>query len=95
MTYVKTTKKKQKKKKVSHIVACPIVFILFDDQYWLRGVVRCMKMITLLVFLAGFGLFSQVFGQINDWPILKVIEIKIVLHVIACPIVFILFDGRD
>ena len=41
------------------------------------------------------SLFPQVFGQINEWPVLKLDEIITVVHVVACPFIFILFDGPD
>ena len=40
------------------------------------------------------GLLPQVFGQVNECPILKLHDMIIVLHVVACPIIFILFDDR-
>ena len=47
-------------------------------------------MTVFLVFLAVW-FFPQVFGQVNDWPILEVYEMITVLHVVASPIVFIYF----
>ena len=41
------------------------------------------------------GLFPQVFGQVNEWPILKLYEKIRVLHAFVCPILFILFDYLD
>ena len=42
-----------------------------------------------------FCLFLQVFGYANDWSILEVLEMIRVLHMVACPNIFILFYGRD
>ena len=44
---------------------------------------------------SSYGLFSQVFGEVNEWPISKLHEIIRVLHVVAYPIVFLLFDDPD
>ena len=38
--------------RVLHVVACPIIFILFDDPDWQRGVLKLTKNDNLLVFLA-------------------------------------------
>ena len=54
-----------------------------------------MKNDHLFSIFNRFGLFPQVFGQVNKCPILKLRETKKVLHVVACQIVFILFHGRD
>ena len=77
-----------------HEVACPIVFILFYDRYWERGVLKFMKNDHFFSIFSGFSLFPQVFGQVNKWPILGWHEMIIVLHLIFCPVVFILFEDR-
>ena len=47
--------------KVSHIVACPIVFIFFYDRDWQGGVLKNMKndnflvLLTLRVLFPSFG----------------------------------------
>ena len=41
------------------------------------------------------GLFPQVFGQVNEWPKLKLYEKIRALHASVCPILFILFDYLD
>ena len=41
------------------------------------------------------GQFLQVSGQIKEWPILKLHEMKRVVNVLAYPIVFVLFDDPD
>ena len=51
-------------------VACPIVFILFYDRYWERGMLKLMKNDHFFSIFSGFSLFPQVFGQVNKWPIL-------------------------
>ena len=43
----------------------------------------------------SFSLFPQVFAQVNEWPILELHEMIRVPHLVACTIVFILFDDRD
>ena len=47
-----------------------------------------------MIAFTRLGLFPQVFGQVNECPILKLHEMIIVLDVVACPIIFILFDDR-
>ena len=41
------------------------------------------------------GLFPQVFGQVNEWPKLKLYEKIKALHAFVCPILFILFGYLD
>ena len=38
-----------------------------------------------------FGVFPQIFGQINEWPVLELHEMVRVPHLVACQIVFIWF----
>ena len=40
------------KKRVSHVVVCPIAFILFYDRDWQGGVLKLMENDYFLVFLA-------------------------------------------
>ena len=81
--------------KVLHAAACSIVFILFYDRYWQEGVLKLMKNDHFFSIFSRFGLFPHVSGKVDKWLILKVHEMKIVLHAVACPIVSILFDDRD
>ena len=41
------------------------------------------------------GLFPQVFGQVKEWPKLKLHEKIRALHAFVCPILFILFGYLD
>ena len=41
------------------------------------------------------GYFPQDFGQVNEGLILKLHEMIRVLHIVACPFIFILFDDPD
>ena len=41
------------------------------------------------------GSFSWVFGQVKEWPILELYETIRVPHIVACPIVFLLFYERS
>ena len=88
--------------RLSNVVACPIVFILFYDQYWqyfnnmiidqyfmINIVLKLKKNYSIFSIISRYGHFPQVFGQVNEWPILKLQELIIVLHVVACPIVFV------
>ena len=56
---------------------------------------KVIKNDNYLHILISFGLFSQVFGQVNEWPISKLHEIIRVLHLVACPILFIFFNDPD
>ena len=80
--------------RVLHIVQCPIIFILFFDSFWQRGLLKVMKNDQILSIFIHFGHFPQVFGQVNKQLILKVHEMVRVLHVVARPILLIFFYGR-
>ena len=43
-----------------HLVVCPIVFILFYERNWSRGVLRFMKNNYFLVFSAVFKFLGKV-----------------------------------
>ena len=49
---------------MSHVVACPIVFILFYKQDWLRGVFKRMKNDRLIVLLLIWVLFPNFLGRL-------------------------------
>ena len=74
--------------RVSYVVVCSIVFILFYDRDVEEGVLKHMKNDHLLVFLAVWVLFSLVVGQVKEWLILKFQEIIRVQHEVACSIRF-------
>ena len=89
MNYVRTAQKKR----VSHVDACPIAFILFYERSWQEEVLRFMKNDQFLVFLAVWVLFPMFMGRLMyGWSIIKLHEMIKVLHVVACPIIFTLFD---
>ena len=54
-----------------------------------------MKNDHSLVLLAVWVFSPRVFGQVNQWLLLKLHEIIRVLHVVASLIIFILFDNSD
>ena len=54
-----------------------------------------MKKYHIFSIFSCFGLFRQVFGQVNLQPILERHKMIRVLHVCACPIVLILFYDLD
>ena len=54
-----------------------------------------MKNDNFFSIISRLGLFRLVFGQVNEWPILELHEMIRVLHLVACPVTFILFYGRD
>ena len=80
--------------RVLHLVQCSIIFILFFDPFWQGGLLKDMKNDQILSIFIHFGHFPQVFGQVNKWLISEVHEMVRALHVVARPILFILFHGR-
>ena len=80
--------------KLSHVVACPIVFILFYDQSWQGGVFKFMKIDYFSSVFSALGHFSQVFGKVKEWLILELHEMIRVLHAVACPMGFNLLYDR-
>ena len=81
--------------RVLHMVACANVFIFFYGWDWNGRMFKFMKNDSFLNIFISFELFSQVFGQVNEWSILKLHGIIRVLHAVACPVVFALFDDPD
>ena len=49
--------------RVLHIVACPLVFILFYERSCQGGVFKIMKNDHFLVFLSVWVLFPEVLGR--------------------------------
>ena len=72
-------------------MSCPVFFNLFYEGSWQGGVLKVMKNNHFLVFLAVWGFFPQVFGQIKVWLMLELHEMIRLLHAVACSIVFSLF----
>ena len=56
---------------------------------------KVLKNNNFLNIFISFGLFPQVFGHVNEWPILEFHEMIKVSRLVVCPIVFILFDDRE
>ena len=81
--------------RVLHMVAWANVFILFYVQDWERRIFKVTKNDNFLSIFVSLWLFAQNFGQVNEWTISKLYEIIKVLHLVTCPIVFILFDNPD
>ena len=54
---------------------------------------KVMKNDQIFSIFSCFRLVPQVFGQVNNWFLLEFHEMIRVVHVVACPIVFILFYG--
>ena len=52
--------------RVSHVVACPIVVILFYDRDGKRGVFKVMKNDQFVVFLAVLVLFHKSLGRLRS-----------------------------
>ena len=58
--------------RLKHVVACPIVFILFNRRYCQEGVFKVMNFFNFvqsdhfLVFLAIWAFFPIVFGQVKE-----------------------------
>ena len=80
---------------VSHLVACLIIFILFYEESWQGGVFKVMKNDEILEFFSRLDPFPQAFGQVKEQLILGLQKTKLVPHLFACSIVFILFYERS
>ena len=52
---------------VLYLVACPIVFILFDNRIWEEEVLKRIKDVHFLVFLVVWGFFSKFLGKLRDY----------------------------
>ena len=51
---------------MSHVVACPLVFILFCDQVWKGEVFKVMKSDNFSVFLAVWDVFPKFFNRLRS-----------------------------
>ena len=58
---------------------------------------ECSNLREIIIFLVYLPVlvFSQFFGQVKEWAILELHEMKGVLHIVGCPIVFIWFYNRE
>ena len=45
-----------------------------------------MKIDHFLLFLPVLGPFPQVFGQVNEWLVLELQEMRKVSYVVSCPL---------
>ena len=52
--------------RVSYVVACPIVFILFYEQSWQRAVLKIMKNDHVLVFLVVWVFLPKILGRLRS-----------------------------
>ena len=77
----------QKIIRLSHVVACPIVF--FSEE--------CSKLWKWSFFSVfnRLGPFPQVFRQVKEWLILELHKTIRVPHIVVCSIVFVLFYDRS
>ena len=73
--------------RVSDVVVCWIVFFRFMSEVG-GGSVQNYKKWHFFIVFSSLGTFPQVFKQIEGWIMS---ELQKVLHVVASPIVFILF----
>ena len=67
---------------VSHIVTCPIVFILFYERSWQGRVIKVMKNDDFFSVFSRLYSLAPVFGQVNGWFMLKPHKIIRVSHVL-------------
>ena len=77
-----------------HVVACLIAFLLFYEGGWQEGVFKVMKNDCFLVFLAVWVLFPKFLGRCRS-SLNQLHETITLSHIVAFPIVFILFQDRD
>ena len=67
--------KLHKVKWLSHIVACPIAFILFYDQGWQGRLFKVMKKWSFISAFSRLGHFPKDFGQVKEWLVLELHKI--------------------
>ena len=79
--------------RVPHVAAWSVVFSLFYGLGRPAGVLRLIKNVHFLIFLAVWVLF--LFGQVKELLTLELHEMIKVSHILACPIVFILLRYLD
>ena len=70
------------------LVACSIVFPLFDKGGLQGGVFKVIKNDHFLVFLAVWGLIPKYLGRLSLWLILGLREMTGVLNLVACSMDF-------
>ena len=81
-------------KQLPHVVACPIVCILFNEQCWQGGVYKVMKNDHFLKFLVVWVIFPKFLGKLRSSLYYNCVKWW-VLHVHAFPTVSILFYVCD
>ena len=80
---------------VPHIAPCAIVFILLYDGDLAGRSTQTYEKWSFFSVFSCLGPFPQIFAQFKGWLKLKLHKIIKDSHVVACPIVFVLFYGRD
>ena len=79
---------------ISHVVACPFVSVVS----WSRLVGRSAQTYEKWSFysiVSRLAPFYRVFAQVKEWLILELHEMIRARHVVAYPIVYILFYDRE
>ena len=79
--------------RASFLVACPIVFFLYDHGRP-GEVVKLLKINFFQVFFCCCGLFHQDFGEVRAQIIPYLEEIVRLCFIITCPIVIIFINDR-
>ena len=72
--------------RVSHAVACPVVFILFYVRGRQGGMFKVMKNDRFIVSLTIQVFFLQIFAQVKQWLLLELHGIIRLLHLVLCPL---------
>ena len=80
--------------KVSHLIACPMVFNLLCHLSRQTDMFKTYKKSSLLSIFRRLFPFLQVFGQIKGCLIIKLHKIIRLSHVAACPIAFLCFTSE-
>ena len=76
---------------MSHVVACPILFILFHKQSWHGEMFKTIKIESFFSVFSRLDSFPQVFGQVKGWLMLEFQKMRRVSHEVAFSIFFILW----
>ena len=76
--------------RVSHVIACTIVFVLFCDLGWYGGVLKQYEKWSVDSIFSHYGLFSQDFGQVLAQIILSLVKIVRVCCIFVSPMLFVL-----
>ena len=85
------TRKNNKRIRFSYVPNC---FFCFKSEF-VRGSVQSYEKWSFCSVFSRLGNFPQVFRQVKEWRLLELHEVIRVHHIVAFPIVFLLFCLRS